>query len=781
MWKNKTQSLIGIFGLAFGIACFVPAYYWLRYETSYDGFYPDAKRIYRIYSIEKQSGKVNEKVPGILETKLHDHFPATETSIGFEIMFENYSTQETPHIRLRTLCTDSTFFSVFPQMFVSGDAWQPLQTERNIILTETVAIHLFGDVENAIGQSIQSTLFSFPPYIVSAVVKDPPPDTNLSFDIIHFPEIQNQMTDYMPEEAQWTYFDKQMYVKLNIYTDAKALAEQLRDFTSQLETNANIELRMLPISDVRHKLNTDLPFTLGFIRLFVAAGLLLLFSAFFNFLNLYTGIFRQRAHEFRQRIVVGATDRQIILQMMFEMICVTILALALALCLVIIISPLLSGLLGISVKIPLLVHQFFVCSAIIMTLILLAGTFPLWRLSRTALHNSTKTTPRERFALRSAAVALQLSVSIIFIVAALVVMMQLSFVNHKNLGFDRSSVIQLTGLQGIGRTQRTAMMHELEAMPQIENITVTNFEPQHDTHGLITEVEWAGKLPHEKPTFEVTNTDNLFAETFKLKIMQGRWWNEGERQKIVLNEEAVRIMGLNDPIGVIIHMHPDYFLSTGDTPILEYEIVGVVNDFHTLSLRSRIYPAIFRESFFGSGSSGNIYIRAILGQDLEVMKRIPAILPDIDVRLADVRLTPLNELYDRLNRSEQAGLKIFGVLATVCLLISLFGIYAVAVASTQRRRKEIAIRKVFGAEIKDIIRMFFREHTLQVLMSGVVALPLAYLAMSRWLQGYAYHTNITWWLLAGVVIAVIALVLLTVLGQVLKAANRNPAEVMKSE
>ena len=123
----------------------------------------------------------------------------------------------------------------------------------------------------------------------------------------------------------------------------------------------------------------------------------------------------------------------------------------------------------------------------------------------------------------------------------------------------------------------------------------------------------------------------------------------------------------------------------------------------------------------------------------------------------------------------------FSVLATVCLLISLFGIYAVATASTQRRRKEVAIRKVFGAEVVDIIRMIFREYTWQVIIAGIIALPPAYLAMSRWLQGYAFRTNIPWWLLAGVITAVVAIVLLTVLGQTLKAANSNPAEVVKSE
>lgn len=292
--RHKTQSVVAMVGLAFGIACFVPAVYWLRYETGYDGFYPDAGRIYRIYAVEKQSGKVNEKVPGILEMKLHERFPITETSTVFTVEYENYSAENTSHIRLHTLNADSAFFRVFPQVLVSGDLRQPLRDVRHIILSEKVAKQLFGDVENAIGKQVKSTTFFFPPYTVAAVVKNPPTDTNLPFDVIHFPEIQNQMTDYMPVEAQWTYFNKQLYVKFQSHTDMNAFAGQIRDFTSEAGVNTNMELRALPIGDVRHRLNANLPFTLGFIHLCVAAGLLLLCSAFFNFLNLFLGLFRQR-------------------------------------------------------------------------------------------------------------------------------------------------------------------------------------------------------------------------------------------------------------------------------------------------------------------------------------------------------------------------------------------------------------------------------------------------------------------------------------------------------
>ena len=779
LWKYKTQSLTGILGLAFALACFVPALYWMHYETSYDSFYTDSDHIYRIYSVDKQSGMTNELVSGIFERKLHEHFPATETSTVFFIVQDNCSSERMPHFKIHTLVSDSTFFNVFPQIFVSGDARQPLQVLNNIVITETVAVRLFENVEKAIGQQIKSTTFYWDqPYTVTAVVKDPPPNTNLSFDAILYHDQIKQQKSFVEtsKEQIWSFAILQGYVRFHPHTDTDAFAEQLRDFPLQLDAYSNIEVRILPVSDVRYRLNTDVLFTLNFIRLFVAAGILLLFSALFNFLNLHLDIFQQRIQELHQRAVHGAKRRQLIEQMMFELVCSIILALTFAFCFVILIYPIFFGLLGIIPEMSQLIYLFVVCGAGTMALILFVCFIPFWRLSLIATQQMSKrkkTGGQQVF--RRMALIFQLTVSIVFIVAALVVMMQMRFVNHKDLGLDHHGIIQLTGLSFYDDDNaRTILKKELASIPQIESTTDTQFEPQHNVNifdsemkNINTNVEWAGKLKSEESAFQVIATDSRFAETFGLKMQMGEWYDEVGEDKIVLNEEAVRVMGLSEPVGSVIRIDGQ-----------EFSVVGVVNDFHTLSLRSRIQPTIFQHC---KDRMNNLYIRVVFGQELEAIRRITAILPNIDVSLVDVHPTSLNELYNRLNYSEQVGLKIFSILAIVCLLISLFGIYAVATASAQRRRKEIAIRKVMGAKIDDIVCMFFREYTLLVIISGIVALPLAYLVMNIWLQGYAYHTNITWWLLAGVIIVVVAAVLLTVLGQILKAANSNPAEVVKSE
>ncbi|MDR2809022.1 MAG: ABC transporter permease [Tannerellaceae bacterium] len=780
LWKYKTQSLTGIFSLAFSLACFVLAFYWMRHETSYDSFYPDAEHIYRIYGVEKQSGKVNEMVPEPLVAKLREQFPATEAAAGFYPEMNICSAEGTPYIRLRTLLTDHTFFSVFPQAFVSGDIQHPLDAMYNIILTETVAIGLFGDVEKAIGQQVQSLYyFYYPPYTVTAVVKDPPVNSNLPFDAIIFYNLQPGETDKM----FWNHFNTHAYVKLHPDTDVDELAEQLRDYTSQLGVNDQIELRMLPGSDVRHRLSTNLMFTLNFIRLFVAFGVLLLFSALFNFLNLYLDLFRQRIRELRLRTIHGASGGQLIGQMMFELACAILLALLPACCLVVIARPAFSGLPDMGMDLLELMSLLAVCGTGMMALILCIGSMFFWRLSHLAMRPLSERKTTGQPMLRRMAVTLQLAVSVVFLIAVWVVMRQMRFVDHKDLGFDRNGIIQLSGLPPyMKKSVRTTLIRELEAIPQITDITTTDFEPQHNVAPMqiVTLVEWPGKPSYENPAFHVIPTDNRFAQTFGLNILTGGWWNETGGNKIVLNEEAVRVMGLGEPVGTRIRM--SVFMSDADY-IEEYEIVGVVKDFHTLSLRSRIQPTIFRASNSQDEivSDNILYIHVAPGLEQEAIRRITAILPGLDAMVTGARLTPVSKLYDQLNQSEQAALKMFSVLATVCLLISLFGIYAVATASTLRRRKEVAIRKVMGAEAGDVVRMFFHEYILLVILAGLIAFPPAYLAMSRWLQGYAYRTNIPWWLPVGVITVVVVVVLLTVLGQVLRAANSNPAEVVKSE
>lgn len=778
MWKYKTQSFIGILGLAFGLACFVPALYWLRYETSYDCFYPEAENIYRVYSFDRQNGHTKDRVSGILERKLHDRFPAMQTSTVFFVEPMEYKTERMPYVQLQTLFTDSAFLQVFPQTVIGGDRRQPLQAANQAVLTETAAVRLFGGVEKAVGQSLKSiglTQYD-PPYTVTAVVKDPPNDTNVPFDLLLSHEQIKAHKTFVDQSGQaiWNFASLQMYAKLPPYTDVGRLARQLKEFPARQLAKATVEIRMLPIAQVRYQLNADAPFTLNFIRLFVIVGLLLLCSALFNFLNLQRDLFRQRMREFNLRAVHGASGSQLLRQMMFELACAILLVFVPACGLVLLVVPAFAGLLDMTMKTSQALGLFALCALGTGIFVGAAGFILFRRLARQALRPQAKRKPTGPLGFQRLAVALQFAVSMVFIVAAGVVLLQMRFVNHKDLGFDREGVVHLEGLQlFMNEDIRAALMKELASIPLIEKITDTYFTPKHSpaSSDLHAEVEWAGKPRAENTAFYTVPADSRFAETFKLHTLAGKWLDEGAERQIVLNEEAVRVMGLDEPVGTVVRLS---FLE--DKP--KCRVVGVVADFHLFSFRSRMYPTIF---FISAYPTNSLYLRVVPGKEQEVVQRLNALLPHIDPSLASVHPVALGEMYDRLNYSEQAGLKMFSVLATVCLLLSLFGIYGVATAQTQRRRKEIAIRKVMGAEASRVVCLFFREYACLVAVAGAVALPLAFMAMNNWLEGYAYRTQIPGWLLGGVPAGVIGLAWLTVGRQVWKAANGNPAQVVKSD
>lgn len=579
----------------------------------------------------------------------------------------------------------------------------------------------------------------------------------------------------VPEEVQWQMSFMEVYAKFNVHADTREVIAEAKELPTEVKGNPNLEIRMLPIAEVRHGLEANSPFTLNFINLFVISGLLLLVAAIFNFFNLNYDLFRQRTREINLRAVNGATSGQLMAQLLCELFCSAGIAILVGAVLVLCICPVFSRLLSIEISPVQVAFWFALCGLGIIVVVLLLGWGLFWRLVRVSISPFFKQR-KEQPVYKRIAVTLQLFVSIVFIVASLVVMRQMNYVHQKDLGLNCENLIQLSGFLDYSGKIEDKLINELHRIPTILEISDASFEPRHepDLTRMSDKIQWEG-CPETPPVFNLMFADSHFAEALDLTMLQGGWWREGQRTKVVLNEEAARRIGVENPIGMVLRMPSEEDIRV----MADYEVSGVVKDFHTLSFRHQILPTIFVQS---SQYKFNIlYIRTQPGQEMATIRQIREILPGIDAKLTDARLSPVRSLYDQLNSSEQLGLKVFSALSLVCLLISLFGVYAVAAASTQRRRKEIAIRKVMGAEIHDILYIFFKAYVLQVVLGAVFALPVTYLVMNNWLQDYAYRTNIPLWLLLGVVVCLIVLVLLTIVGQILEAANRNPAEELKRE
>ena len=270
--KHKTRSFISILGLVFSLTCFIPALYWLHYETSYDSFYPDSKEIYRIYTYNRQESKNNDLVSGMLVRKLQERYPLLSNTTAFFIENNDCQTDDVPYIKLRTIFTDSTFLHVFPQKVICAASHNPLEVMNNIVITESVAQSLFGSAENALGKQIKSTSLSYDsPYLITAVVQNPPANTNLSFDALLSHEQVKMQKEYVSEKSNaiWSLAALQAYTKIPHGADTGDIEQQLHNYPAQFYQNKDISIQMMPIAQVRHNLNPDVPFTLNFIHIFI--------------------------------------------------------------------------------------------------------------------------------------------------------------------------------------------------------------------------------------------------------------------------------------------------------------------------------------------------------------------------------------------------------------------------------------------------------------------------------------------------------------------------------
>ena len=775
IWKYRVSAATSILGLAFALVCLVPILYWMDHELSYDSAYPGSKFIYRVYSAEKSTGKINTGASKAIQASVCQENPAIEASTLLFITPENCRTDQIPYVQVNMLYTDSTFLNVFQQEIICGDR-MPLRAINNIVLTESMATHLFGEPTDAIGKHLQTLMApKWAPYVVTAVVKDPGKHTNLPFDAI----IHHDMIDGLNRgsaEMQWQYFMTDFYVRLHPDADPEAFADRIRDLPERVGVNKDLELRAMPIQDIRHHLKGDAPFTLDFIGLFVASGILLLLAALFNFLNSYMDLFRQRAREWRLRLVNGATRKQLIAQVAVELACAVVAALLVALVFIVQMRPLFAGWLDIDLNYARILTFFAGMGLLALALILLIG-LPLFahinrQMTRTLTENASARSPLSH----RMAVALQLMVSIIFIVAATVVMLQLRYLGNKDVGFERENLLLVDGFVDVRGNLESALIQELRKNPAIVGLSDTEFKPQHEMNpiAIIKNIEWEGKPQGEEIPVYFHATDYRFGDTFGLRYLSGGWWLEGEQQRIVINESMARLMGMENPVGQVIRM-PDL---RDYSQTAEYVIAGVVNDIHTLSFRQPIHPTAFIDA---GGFVNKLYVRTAPGQSEVVADQIRTLLPKISPTLADAQVTPVGALYDALNQSETIGLRIFSFLALACLLIALFGIYAAASAATKRRRREIAIRKVVGAGTGSILLLFIREYARLIAIASLIAFPIAYLIMADWLSGYAYRIEIAPWWFAVILVGIAALVLITIWQQVIKAANENPAEVVKCE
>ncbi|GAB3704365.1 ABC transporter permease [Spirosoma flavus] len=791
--RNKAFSAINILGLAIGVAACVLILQYVSFELSYDDFHTKGNRIYRVQQDRYDKGKLSTQWAG----------GAQAAGNSFKAAFgevEDY----VKVLKRRTLIADygdkslkvervfvasESFFKIFSYPLLAGNAATVLSEPNTVVLSESVAKRLFG-TENPMGKTIK---FNQQQAVkVAGVYKDMPANTHLHADLLipHLTFIQEVGKDNNPDNA-WMWDGAMSYLLLRPDTDPKALEAKFVPYIQKTigaelkKYDADAIYKLQPLRDIHlysHLMEEAEPNGDGkTVYLLLGIAFFIVVIAWVNYINLATARAINRAKEVGVRKAVGSLRGQLIRQFMTESVLLNGISVILALLLVAVSIPAFNQLSGQQLSFSLLGSATFWLPLVGLFVIgaFLSGLYPAFVLSGfqpvSVLKGKVSSTS-QGILLRKSLVVFQFAASLFLLVGTLAVFHQIQFMRAQSLGLniDQTLVINppIIRTDSTFMKQMVAFKDELLRRPAIQNITASSVVPGQASDWNAGTIRLKGADPSKGTQYRVIAVDYDFLKTFDLKLIAGRDFSKEyglEKKAVIFNKKAIKQLGFDNPeeaIGKELDFWGDYFT-----------IVGVTDDFHQQSLRDAYEPLILR-----------------LIPDVRGYFSVKLAATDLSSTLATVRTewnrffpgnpfeySFLDERFNEQYRADQRFGQVFGLFTALAILVACLGLFGLASFTTAQRTKEIGIRKVLGASVGEIVQMLYREFAILILVAFVVATPLAWYAVSQWLETYAFRTTIQWWLFALPFTLVLLIALLTVSFQSIKAALTNPVKSLRSE
>ncbi len=770
--RYSTHSILNIGGLAIGMTCAILILLWVENEWSYDRHFEHADDLYRV--IEKQNspgGEVSLFAPTLsaVAPALKAEYP--EIVRSSRIIHTPLTLKKKDEFLEETVvAVDKDFFKMFSIGFVRGDMNTAFNDPHNIVITEETARKYFGN-EEALGKTLLSRGFLV---TVTGVVRSLPQNSHILFNILVPTQL---LMGFGAKINEWEDQGRSYsYVELEKGTDSKIVDRKIRKFIQDHKKGSESELLLQSIKKIHlyssRKYNYDISGN-GDITYVMILGLIAVFVliiACINFMNLSTAQSVRRAREIGVRKVAGASKQKIILQFLGESLLIALIAIVIAMILVQLLLPGYNMLIGRQLVVDYSRAGLYVgLITIVLFCGLLAGSYPSFYLSslkpldtmKGVIHKNPGNTK-----FRTVLVIFQFSLSILLIVSTLVIGSQLKYMQNKKLGFNKDNIGYFMFPIRPGDPKLEALKKELCNNPDI--LSVTKGQSPVNLEYTSGGYSWAGKKTSVDVLFHHLDTDEDYLKTFQLELSGGRFFSSEfptDKTAVVINEKAAEAMGMKNPVGEVLTAPWGAKLT----------IVGVLKDFHIQSLHYKIEPLMMQK-----GESNNLYMK---------MKpdHIPATVESINKTFKSFNpglpmdFHFLDEDFDNLYRTEQQMSKIFGYFSLLAIIISCLGLIGLSLFMTELRTKEIGIRKVNGAKSLEIFSLMSKEYLFWVLVSIVIASPVAWYAMRLWLENFAYKTTLSWWIFALAGLLAMTIALLTVSWQSWKAATRNPIEALRYE
>jgi putative ABC transport system permease protein len=785
LWKNRVYSGINVFGLAVGLATCLLITLYVADELSYDRHHERAERIYRIvHHANWEGGSLNlAPTSAPYAPTLKQNYPEIEQAV--RIVPEGGGPMQYGETKIEVddvLFADQGLFQVFTHPFLYGDPKTALSKPQSIVLTKYLAIRLFGDVAKAVGKTI---LFenNFP-NTVTGVIDNVPANSHLKFS-----GIRSLPTGF---SGGWQSFNLYTYLLLRKGADPKTLDAKFPAFFERYIKpemgNVTYNMDLQPITAIHLQSNLDYEISPNgssrTVSVFAIIGGLILLLAGINYMNLSTARSAIRIREVGVRKAVGSGRGQLAGLFLTETLLLTVVATALGILLAQGALPFFNGLTGKSLTIWRfgVSYSLLVITGFALLAGLLSGSYPALFLSgsqtvaalRGQLGNLSATV-----AFRKTLVTFQFVITIALIAASGIIYQQLRFALNKELGFNKEQVLTFHLNDEATRTKIPAIKAQLLGNSLIEGVAAaSNPIGTNNLGGGGYYFEIDGKMTESSRITHNFMVDGDFLKTMEIGLVQGRSFSEtiptDRYNAILVNETLVNELGWKDPIGKRVKFHID-----DKGTLAESRVVGVIKDFHTHSLQHKIEPLALQMPP-DANEQDNLYVRVRAGQAADALAFIEKTYRQFEPGSV-FAYQFLDQNFARQYAAEQKQSQLLLIFTALAIFIACLGLFGLATFTAEQRTKEIGVRKVLGASVMSIVILLSKDFLKLVLIAVLIASPIAWLAMNRWLQDFAYKIDIEWWVFAGAGLLAVGIALLTVSFQSVKAALLNPVKSLRSE
>lgn len=794
MLRTKSLSFINVFGLSVGLTTCMLIMLYVGDEMSYDRHFKDGDRVFRIAAEVNGEKWVAQAAP--MAATLVEDFPEVEQVArllrfpGLERMLLRDNQTHKQFFETNGYYVDSTFFDILNGELMYGDPETALAEPNSIVISEQVANKFFGG-GNPIGKVLEVGLsFGEFNYTVKGVLKDSPNKSHIPANLL-LSMNNSDVGGWVKRQKGWgTNSIFHTYVKLKKGTDPAVFESKLDDFfqrhgADEFEAAGfKKTLFIQPLHDIY--LHSNFGFEVAtngnikYLYIFTSIAGFLLLIACINFMNLSTARSEKRAKEVGMRKVIGANKSSLIGQFFTEAVLMSVLALLLSLILIQLSLPAFNQLTNKQLSLLQLPNMLIWLTTLTLITGLLAGVYPAFFLSsfkpvvvlKGKLKNSTSAT-----VIRKGLVVFQFSISIVLILGALTINQQMRYLSHQNLGFDKSQKIILPLFTSESGKNAAAVKNALSSNSQVIAAAIGDSYPGIES--LFSMLFYAeGKQKDDNVDIQTTFIQEDYLKTLGISLLAGREFSrefKADSSALILNEEAVSQLGytVENAVGKPVYYEVDAKKYT-------MRIIGVVKDYHHQSLHQKIKPLALTTSPFFGGPTGFIIVHTNSNDYSELTASFQKIWSEFNPN-SPFSYSFLDQDFQRNYEKEGRTSQLIQYFTVIAVIVACMGLFGLAAFTAERRTKEIGIRKVLGATISQIVAMLSADFMRLIIVAVFIASPVAYFIMQEWLEGFAYHIDISWWLFLIAALAAIAVALLTVSFQAVRSATSNPVKSLRAE